>query len=205
MTAPRRLTTAFLIAAISVTSCGATPFAELASTGENLPLGYSPSALSGGALAAAHVLGGLNTGLLPDEVARLGVAIVVESRRAGIPMELVLALIQVESSGNAFAVSGVGAIGLMQLRPSTAEEVAGRLGIRWMGAATLFEPVTNVRLGVEYLRQLIEHYDSVSIALAAYNWGPGTIGKRLRLGEAIPAGYSDKVMAKYRHPLHRAI
>ena len=56
------------------------------------------------------------------------------------PMELVLALIQVESSGNAFAVSDIGAIGLMQLRPSTAEEVAGHLGIRWRGTATLFEP-----------------------------------------------------------------
>ena len=79
------------------------------------------------------------------------------------------------------------------------------LGIRWTGAATLFEPVTNVRLGVEYLRQLIERYDSVSTALAAYNWGPRRIGGKLRRGEAIPAGYANKVMAKYQRPLSNAI
>ena len=205
MNAPRRLSTAFLIVAMSTISCSFTPSARLADTSERFSPAFSPSASSGDALEAARVLGRLHTGLLPDEVARLGVAIVLESRRAGIPMELVLALIQVESSGNAFAVSGVGAIGLMQLRPSTAEEVASRLGIRWMGPTTLFEPVTNVRLGVEYLRQLIERYDSVPTALAAYNWGPSRIGQKLRRGEAIPAAYSDKVMAKYHRPLSSAI
>ena len=200
MNAPRRLTIALLIVALSAMSCGSDPFTRLARTSEQFPIANQSWALHGEALDAARLLGRLRTGLLPDEVARLGVTIVIESRRAGIPMELVLALIQVESSGNAFAVSSVGAIGLMQLRPSTAEQVADHLGIRWTGAATLFDPVTNVRLGVEYLRQLIARYDSVSTALAAYNWGPGRIGQRLRRGETIPVGYANKVMAKTRKP-----
>jgi len=211
MSDPRRLTTVLLVVAMSSISCGATLFTNFTNFTKPVtphaehPLRFSSAVLDGEALVAAQVMGELHTGLLPNEVARLGVAIVMESRRAGIPMELVLALIQVESSGNAFAVSGVGAIGLMQLRPSTAEEVAGQLGIRWTGAAMLFEPVTNVRLGVEYLRQLIERYDDVSTALAAYNWGPGRIGNRLRRGETIPARYAGKVIAKYRQPVYDAI
>lgn len=205
MNARRRLTIAFVFVANFTISSGDTPPTQLATPNENQALRFSRSPLDADARAAARVLDEWNTGLLPVEVSRLGVAIVSESRRAGIPVQLVLALIHVESSGNAFAVSGVGAIGLMQLRPSTAEEVAGQLGIRWKGAATLFEPVTNVRLGVEYLRQLIERYHSVPTALAAYNWGPGRIGDRLRRGETIPAGYADKVIAQYREPRYSAI
>jgi soluble lytic murein transglycosylase-like protein len=211
MNDPRRLMTVLLIVVMSPVSCSDTfPTDWVTSTGwattaEDHSLRLSSSLPDADALAAAQVMGALHTGLMPEEVARLGVAIVTESRRSGIPMELVLALIQVESSGNAFAVSSVGAIGLMQLRPSTAEEVAAQLGIRWTGAAMLFEPVTNVRLGVEYLRQLVERYGSVSTALAAYNWGPGRIGNRLRRGETIPAHYADKVIAKYRQPLYNAI
>ncbi len=108
-----------------------------------------------------------------------------------------IGVFQVESSGNAFAVSHVGAIGLMQLRPTTAEEVAGWLGIRWTGASLLFDPVANVRLGVKYLSSLVERYDDIPTALAAYNWGPTRIAQKIRRGDAIPAAYSDRVLAKY--------
>ena len=79
------------------------------------------------------MLGGLHTGLLPTELSRVSVAIAAESSRAELPIELVLALIQVESSGYNFAVSAVGAMGLMQLMPATAEGVARRIGLRWVG------------------------------------------------------------------------
>jgi len=56
-------------------------------------------------------------------------------------------------------------------------------------------PVPNVRLGVAYLKQLIERYGDVETALAAYNWGPTHIAARLRRGEALPAEYSSRVLA----------
>ena len=60
----------------------------------------------------------------------------------------------IESRGYNFAASRVGALGLMQLRPATAE--ARRTGGRWRGHATLFDPVANVRLGVSYLERLVQ-------------------------------------------------
>jgi soluble lytic murein transglycosylase len=118
-----------------------------------------------------------------------------ESLRSGLPVELVLAVILVESSGNAFAVSHAGAVGLMQLQPSTAEAVAAEIGLPWTGPALLFDPVANVHLGVAYLERLMARYGDVETALAAYNWGPTRIAARLRRGEALPVEYPRRVLA----------
>ncbi len=152
---------------------------------------------SQGAITAAQVLGDLETGLLPEELSRLSVVIAAESSRAELPIEFVLAVIQIESSGYNFAVSPVGAMGLMQLVPATAEGVGRRIGLRWVGPATLFDPVFNVRLGVVYLRELIDRYGSVPTALAAYNWGPTRIAERLRREEPVPALYAQRVLSVY--------
>jgi len=199
MRASHGSTTLFSLIAICTLACSTD------TSTHDRPQSPSIASLTGDARQVAQALGELHTGLLPAELARLCVAIADESRRAEIPTDLVLSLIRVESSGNAFAVSNVGAMGLMQLRPSTAEQVAGDLGIRWTGAAMLFEPVTNVRLGVEYLRQMIDRYDSVETALAAYNWGPGRIGQKLRRGEAIPVAYANKVLSTFDEPRSSSI
>ena len=88
----------------------------------------------------------------------------------------------------------------MQLRPRTAEAVARGIGVRWNGRVTLFDPVTNVRLGVAYLERLRVRYGNLSIALAAYNWGPARISEMLRRSEPIPAGYSRRVLEACRGP-----
>jgi soluble lytic murein transglycosylase-like protein len=137
------------------------------------------------------------TGLLPAEVAHLSRVIVIEAHRAGLPPALVLAVIEVESGGRNFAVSSVGARGLMQLLPSTGQFVAAQIGVSWRGPSTLFDPAANVRLGVSYLAGMIERYASVRTALAAYNWGPGQIAEHLRRGEAVPRRYADRVLAAY--------
>jgi len=95
----------------------------------------------------------------------------------------------------------VGAMGLMQLMPATAEDVAGRIGLRWAGPETLFDPVTNVRLGVVYLRELLDRYKNVAVALAAYNWGPTRIAERLRQGEPVPALYARRVLSVYEEAM----
>jgi soluble lytic murein transglycosylase len=88
-------------------------------------------------------------------------------------------------------------MGLMQILPSTGEEFAGKLGIEWMGKDTLFDPTINVKLGTAYLRELANRYGDVSVALAAYNWGPGRIDRRLRRGAKVPSIYIKQVMRVY--------
>ena len=197
MTASRRLTACFILFAISSLSCGLTPLRGDVLRVAVGPLTAVPVEISADAIAAERVLGQLDTGLLPEEVTRLSLAVAAESRRAGLPVELVLAVILVESDGYNFAVSEVGAMGLMQLMPATAEAVARQIGLPWQGPAALFDPVSNVRLGVFYLQGLIERYGSLTTALAAYNWGPTRIAKRLQRGESIPAVYARRVLFAY--------
>jgi soluble lytic murein transglycosylase len=85
----------------------------------------------------------------------------------------------------------------MQLLPTTAEEQAGKLGLDWRGSDSLFDPILNVKLGTAYLQTLYVKFGSVSTALAAYNWGPGAISRRLRKGKGVPKLYVDKVMLAY--------
>ena len=121
--------------------------------------------------------------------------VVGEADRHALEPSLVLAVMHVESRYYNFAVSPVGAMGLMQVMPETGEELAARLGIRWRGPQTLFEPTVNIRLGVAYLRELSDrYYGNLPMALAAYNWGPGRIDRRLRLGTALPEEYPSLVL-----------
>jgi soluble lytic murein transglycosylase len=140
------------------------------------------------------------TGLSETEIAQVAATIVREANIHGIDPNLVMAVIHIESRGNAFALSPVGAMGLMQIMPPTGEELAKRLDILWRGPQTLFDPLLNIQMGVAYLEQLESRYESMSTALAAYNWGPGRIDSRLRHGVALPVVYSGSVLASYRAP-----
>lgn len=93
----------------------------------------------------------------------------------GIEEELVFAVIRTESNFRADAVSGAGAIGMMQLMPSTAQFMQTMLGT--CGALT--DPKENIRLGVGYLRYLSDRFDRLDEVLAAYNAGEGTVRRWL--------------------------
>ena len=138
-----------------------------------------------------------DSGLRPAEIDHLAGVIASEARRAELPPTLVLAVIEVESGGHNFAVSHVGARGLMQLLPTTGAFVAAAADLPWHGPETLFDPVANVRLGVRYLQRLLERYPDLRTALAAYNWGPGHISRRLRHGEPLPRQYADRVLSAW--------
>jgi soluble lytic murein transglycosylase len=156
-----------------------------------------PEVIRAEAAEIADFLRDRETGLRPAEIRHLARVLVVEAHRAGLPPAFVLAVIDVESGGRNFAVSHVGARGLMQILPATGEFVAEQIGVPWGGPSTLFDPAANVRLGVSYLVGMIERYANVRTALAAYNWGPGQIARCVRRGEAIPRAYADRVLAAY--------
>lgn len=86
--------------------------------------------------------------------------------------ELIYGQLRQESLFKPDAVSSANARGLLQLVPDTARSTAKR----WKWAAPsieqLFDPAINVKLGAAHLRELIEKYDQVVVALAAYNAGP---------------------------------
>ncbi len=99
------------------------------------------------------------------------------ARQAGLDPMLIEAMVFAESSSRSGVVSHKGAVGLMQLMPSTAREVGARLGMRNLDAAMLRDPELNLRLGIEYFAWLVERHDSIELALAAYNAGPTRVSK----------------------------
>jgi len=144
-------------------------------------------------------LRGRVTGLHGWQAERLARVIVGEALAVGLSPSLVMAVIEVESGARNFSTSPVGARGLMQLLPETGASVAASLGAAWGGPDTLFDPALNVRLGVRYLRTLIDRYDDLPTALAAYNWGPARIADRMRRGAPIPRAYAERVLARYQY------
>ncbi len=86
---------------------------------------------------------------------------------------LVCGVIFTESAFRPEAKSGVGALGLMQLMPATGLEEAALLGIEGVTEQSLTDPALNIRLGCCYLRKLLDEFGVESVALAAYNAGPG--------------------------------
>jgi Transglycosylase SLT domain len=114
------------------------------------------------------------------------------ARAARIDDALLMAVIDVESGGNPFAVSPKGATGLMQLMPET--------GAR-NGALNLFDPRQNIAAGARYLAQLIQQFGDLQLALAAYNAGEGAVQK---YGGQIPPyaetlDYVPRVLQRYWH------
>jgi soluble lytic murein transglycosylase-like protein len=88
--------------------------------------------------------------------------------RHRLPPRLLQALIWAESRFNPLAVSPAGAAGLAQLMPATARE---------LGVANRHDPQENIDGGARYLRQMLDRFGSVHLALAAYNAGPGAVTK----------------------------
>jgi soluble lytic murein transglycosylase len=90
---------------------------------------------------------------------------------------LLAAVIYAESKFRADARSDSGAIGLMQLLPSTAEGIAKRTGGTQFRVADLYDPEINVRYGSWYLRHLLDKYGNERTALAAYNAGQENVDR----------------------------
>ena len=117
-----------------------------------------------------------------------------ESQKYNVDPLRMLALIVVESAGQPHIVSASNARGLMQLLPETGQFIAETRGEVWKGEESLFDVQVNVAYGIWYYHHLCDFFDGDrNAALAAYNWGPGTIQDRQRTGIALPVVYPDRV------------
>ena len=94
---------------------------------------------------------------------------------------LIYALIKAESNFNEKAVSHQNAKGLMQLMQSTAQDLANRSQIK-LTKDNILEPDININLGTQYIASLLNKYDSIEVALAAYNAGSGNVDRWIKNG-----------------------
>lgn len=122
---------------------------------------------------------------LADEIERA-------ARAEGLDTELAFRLVRVESAFRPAAESPVGALGLTQVMPATANEL-----MPGITRDQLLDRQTNLRLGFRYLKRLLAVYDGdAEEALTAYNRGPGTV-RRIRSAGGDPAnGYADLVLGE---------
>ena len=118
------------------------------------------------------------------------------SERWGVSPALVHAVITAESNYDPEALSRAGAMGLMQLMPGTA---------RRFGVADPWDPEQNVHGGVRYLRELLDRFQNLKLALAAYNAGEGAVEQH---GNQVPPyqetqTYVQRVMGLFFRNLDR--
>ncbi|HEX2959622.1 MAG TPA: transglycosylase SLT domain-containing protein, partial [Chitinispirillaceae bacterium] len=90
-----------------------------------------------------------------------------------------------------------GAMGLMQVKFETAQEMAKRLNIILNSKEDLLKPEVNIAVGVAYLTHLINRFKNFKLGLLAYNQGPQTIKTTLSKNEPLSINYYKKVLNSY--------
>jgi soluble lytic murein transglycosylase-like protein len=111
----------------------------------------------------------------------------------GLDPELAFRLVKMESEFKPRARSHAGAIGLTQVQLPTARFYESDITLE-----RLYDPATNLRIGLSFLRDLIRAYDDVSLALLAYNWGPSRLRELLAQGRDPRNGYASTIMSGYQ-------
>jgi soluble lytic murein transglycosylase-like protein len=139
--------------------------------GQAVPLSLPTAAASGGTAAPVAVV---TSAACPFPRA-LRSAFESAARSASVPPGLLYAVAKIESNLHTDATSSVGARGVLQLMPATAAALA----------LDPDQPESNILGGARYLRQLLDRFGSVDIALAAYNAGPTAVD---RAGGSAPSG-----------------
>ena len=104
------------------------------------------------------------------------------SKEFDVDKYLIYACIKAESNFNEKAESKKGAKGLMQLMDSTGQEIAKGLNMT-IDNDDLFEPEINIKLGTKYVSRMLQKYENIELALAAYNAGSGNVDSWINSGK----------------------
>ncbi len=129
-----------------------------------------------------------STNIDPDQYDQL---ILKASITHDVDFSLLKSIIKVESNFDCFAVSQKGAKGLMQIMPQN---------FSFLNIRNPFDPEQNIMGGALYFKQMLEKFNKIELALAAYNAGPNTVDKY----NGIPPisetkGYVKRVMSHYKN------
>ena len=144
-----------------------------------------------------QVIEDFQIGFSEQEKSQLASVIFEESDRYNYDPLLIMAVILTESTFKKGQVSDVGALGVMQLLPSTGEDLAKRTGLDWQGSDQLFDPVTNVRLGTLHLFEQILKFRDVKTGIIAYNFGESRLRDRIREKQPLPRAYFRRIWQNY--------
>ena len=108
-----------------------------------------------------------------------------------------LSVIEYESAFDPTRKGSLDEIGLMQLRPATAEWIAQKYGLKFVGRKTLRDPVANIRIGTAYMDYLRENYDfQARLYISAYNMGERNVDSLVEKN-VWPRAYASHVMRYY--------
>lgn len=133
-------------------------------------------------------------GVSPTRAAKLSKIVLNLSRKHDFQPGLILSIIKVESNFQPWAVSPMGALGLMQIMPETGAWLAGRCGMKWDGPAMLLDEEINATMGVWYLAYLRDKYSGdLKKMLSAYNRGPAKVDLEVAAGRSMTLEYYEKV------------
>lgn len=132
----------------------------------------SPNSITSSLTSTASIekiLNKLNASDNEEATTKISEAVSKASKKYGIDSSLIMAVIKQESNFNPYSVSKSGAMGLMQLMPSTAAS---------LGVTNPYDIEQNIDGGVKYLSNMLKKFNNnISLALAAYNAGPNSVSK----------------------------
>lgn len=115
----------------------------------------------------------------PSRAQEHGLIIAEAAYRFALPEDLIRSVMAAESAGDLRAASRAGAMGLMQIMPATWSYLSRR---HHLGSSR-----ANILAGAAYLREMIDRYGDLRLALAAYNAGPGRVDAYRKYARALPA------------------
>ncbi|MES2067547.1 MAG: lytic transglycosylase domain-containing protein [Pseudomonadota bacterium] len=121
------------------------------------------------------------------------------ARRFGLPEGWIWAVMRAESRGDPRALSPVGAMGLMQIMPTTWATLTARYAL----GSDPYDVRANINAGAAYLREMLDRYGDLATALAAYNAGPGRVNEWRSGARALPAvtrAYVDRIASTVASP-----
>lgn len=123
--------------------------------------------------------------------------VISESAKYNLDPVFVLAVIKTESKFNPLTVGRHGEIGLMQIKPDTAEWISRKFNLPWKGPQTLRNPEANIKIGLAYMNYLRSQFNGKAQKyVSAYNMGPRNV-RRLLAQNVRPAEYNSRVMKNY--------